>query len=532
MSEPNPPTKPPISEARRRANQRNAQLSTGPKTQSGKNKSKFNNLRSACYAQELILPGENPEELQERLTLWEIQLRAVTDPERYEVKNAVHASWRHDRMRRAETIALTEMVDKTEETFYDQKEQEARDLVARLPVSPGDCAQGLRNSTAGLTWMIGQIEIIAQAVTAHRVLMPSHRIHLIHLSGKRPVDMFTSTVVAEWDVLYLAVAAGQLRDPVQDAVLELAADRPPAMDCFEFKVRIEQTARRLPPADEAYAQLQQKLAAMRDELTERRELVALREERDLARAIEKAKVDAGPEGAKRQRVENSMDRLRRGSLKELRALQKSRPEQDDPDGTPDPGTDPDVAPAATEPAPSYNGSEPTEPAVPDATNGSVLTTGSAASVETLSQPVNTTSTDTSDEADPPQKCGDEPTCQNGSGEAEAADGAPALKRPAATLGPEAAALGGAPALKRPADNLGPEAAAPGGAPALNRPSGTLSQGEREAQREERARQINAYLGINGDRPEPNPSGRDPGPGGEANRAPPDESTGCRRVGGE
>jgi hypothetical protein len=430
MSEPNPlKNKPPISEARRRANQRNAQLSTGPRTERGKNVSKFNNLRSGCYAEELILPGEDPEELQERLTLWEIQLRAVTEPERYEVKNAVHATWRHDRMRRAEAIALTEMVVKTGETFYDQKEQEARDLVARLPESPGDCIQGLRNSTAGLTWMIGQIEIIAQAVTAHRVLMPSHRIHLIHLSGKRPVDMFTCSIVAEWDVLYLAVAAGQHRDPVQDAVLELAADRPPAMDSFEFKFRIEETARRLPPAEEAYEQLQQKLAAMREELTERRELVALREERDLARAIEKAKVDAGPEGAKRQRVENSMDRLRRGSLKELRALQKSRPEPEDerPDGDgmpaePEPG--PVGSPDGPEPPTEHDGSEPGDSAVTTAAIDSTGMTGPVAPVAATAEAVKTATAGPTAEADTPQKFKSEPTCQNGrpDGEAEAGIG--------------------------------------------------------------------------------------------------------------
>jgi hypothetical protein len=45
MSQQNPPkAKRQISEARRRANQRDAQASTGPRTQAGKNVSKFNNI--------------------------------------------------------------------------------------------------------------------------------------------------------------------------------------------------------------------------------------------------------------------------------------------------------------------------------------------------------------------------------------------------------------------------------------------------------------------------------------------------------
>ena len=67
---------------------------------------RVDNIRSGCDASELILPGESAEDLKERCQRWEKDLGAVTAPERYEVFNAVHATWRHDRMRRAEAIAL------------------------------------------------------------------------------------------------------------------------------------------------------------------------------------------------------------------------------------------------------------------------------------------------------------------------------------------------------------------------------------------------------------------------------------------
>jgi hypothetical protein len=535
MSEPNPPNKPPISEARRRANKNNAQLSTGPRTERGKNVSKFNNLRSGVYAEELIIPGESAEVLQERRDEWTKDLGALTAPERYEVFNAVHATWRQDRMRRAEAIALTALVEKTEEAFHDQKQQEARELIARLPEAPGEVIQGLRNLTAGLDWMIEQVKILAVCLTAAKGLQASQRLHLIHLCGKRPTDLFIDPEVAEVNWMYLPWAIEENPNPAQAAVHALQDDRPSDVSVLEFEYRIGHAVGFLEPVDEAHAALNQKLDAMYDELSERRELIALREERDLARAIGKAKGDAGPESAQRQRVENAMDRQRRMSLKEFRALQ-TRPERDDddPDGTPhesDPGTDPDTAPAAPAPAPDHDGSEPSEPVVSTVTNRSVGTTGSVAVVEALVASVNTPATDTTEASDTPQKWGDEPTCQNGSREEDVGtdtarrrglfrlreDAARYLLTQASAGPSEATAPGGAAADSSLSSSAERAATALGGAAALTRPSATLSQGERGSDR------MDAHFGINGDRSEP--AGHDPVAGAEPSRPPPEGGTG-------
>jgi hypothetical protein len=416
----------------------NAQMSTGPRSQSGKNISKFNNLRWGCYAKELILPGESAEELQERCERWEQDLQPLSEPERYEVFNAVHATWRQDRMRRAEAIALADLVDKTTEHFQEQKEQEARELIARLPESPGESIQGLRNSTAGLTWMIDQVQRLAGQVARFGGLTQSQRRLVIHLWGKRLVDLFVDSVVATWNRLYLAEAVSQMPDPPEKvAVAELELDRPPAMEPFEFEYSVESIAGRLPTAEEARAEMAQRLAAMLAELTERRELIGLREERDLARAIGKAKGDAGAETAKRQRVENSMDRQRRMSLKEFRSLVNSRPEP----GDASPNGDGDGAGTPAEPGPRTGSEMGTGSAAPEhgepgdttAATATVVMPGSVAPVAAAAEAVTTAPAGTAAEADTSQKCKSEPTCQNGrrNGEAEAAD-AEALTRPSGT----------------------------------------------------------------------------------------------------
>ena len=57
------------SEARRIANARNAQHSTGPKSEAGKKRSSMNALKHGLTAAEAVLPNEDPAAYQEKLDL-------------------------------------------------------------------------------------------------------------------------------------------------------------------------------------------------------------------------------------------------------------------------------------------------------------------------------------------------------------------------------------------------------------------------------------------------------------------------------
>ena len=92
-------------EQRREVNKKNSQLSTGPRTAAGKAKSKLNGLKHGLRAATLVLPGEDPEALEHRFDAWTDELDPQTDLERYFVRTAVEASWRLDRVRRAEAAA-------------------------------------------------------------------------------------------------------------------------------------------------------------------------------------------------------------------------------------------------------------------------------------------------------------------------------------------------------------------------------------------------------------------------------------------
>jgi hypothetical protein len=196
-------------------------------------------------------------------------------------------------------------------------------------------------------------------------------------------------------MLHLAVVARDDTPTIDLALMLLDEERPPDMGPNEFRARLEKLIMDLPTRDQAHAQLKKKVAALRAELTERLELIALKEERDLDRAIENAKFDAGPQGDKRRTAENSLDRLRRASLKELRAQQKARSDEE-----PEPATDPTA--------------EPEEPDVTTEETGSTVTNGTADEAPDAPAPVTVGATPTTPEADTPQELRNEPTCHSGS----------------------------------------------------------------------------------------------------------------------
>ena len=85
------------SQARLEANRRNAQKSTGPKSQEGKDAVKFNAVTHGLYAQTIVLPHEDADAYQQRLERWTADVNPRNDMEAYLVARAVKISWQLDR---------------------------------------------------------------------------------------------------------------------------------------------------------------------------------------------------------------------------------------------------------------------------------------------------------------------------------------------------------------------------------------------------------------------------------------------------
>ena len=88
--------------AQRRANQRNAQKSTGPKTDQGKQRCSQNALKHGLRSKHPVIPGEDPIEYQHKLDQLRADIRPVNSLEDSLVEQIADTSWRLKRLSRIE----------------------------------------------------------------------------------------------------------------------------------------------------------------------------------------------------------------------------------------------------------------------------------------------------------------------------------------------------------------------------------------------------------------------------------------------
>jgi hypothetical protein len=88
--------------AQRRANRRNAQLSTGPKTEEGKRIASMNSLKTGLDAECLFVKGESREEFALLQSEWYTFHAPANPEERYQVDNLIRCEWLQRRFFRVE----------------------------------------------------------------------------------------------------------------------------------------------------------------------------------------------------------------------------------------------------------------------------------------------------------------------------------------------------------------------------------------------------------------------------------------------
>jgi hypothetical protein len=96
---------------RRKINQANARLSTGPRSDDGKNRSRQNALKHGLRAESLALPNEDPRQNQAKLAEWRDFYKPRTPGERDLVEQAVTASIQLKRCQRFHHATVSEQVE-------------------------------------------------------------------------------------------------------------------------------------------------------------------------------------------------------------------------------------------------------------------------------------------------------------------------------------------------------------------------------------------------------------------------------------
>ena len=102
------------SQAQIEANRRNAKKSTGPKTESGKSVAKLNAVKHGLTAEHVVVPGEDPAELEELRYELEQELEPMGRQEIDLIETIAMGMWRRRRIYRMEADILA----------YEQAEKE------------------------------------------------------------------------------------------------------------------------------------------------------------------------------------------------------------------------------------------------------------------------------------------------------------------------------------------------------------------------------------------------------------------------
>jgi hypothetical protein len=87
------------------ANQANAQLSTGPRSDEGKARSSKNSLKHGVFAKTIVLPGESQEEFDALLAGLRKDHKPEGETESNHVRGLAEIQWRLNRLRRYEAAA-------------------------------------------------------------------------------------------------------------------------------------------------------------------------------------------------------------------------------------------------------------------------------------------------------------------------------------------------------------------------------------------------------------------------------------------
>jgi hypothetical protein len=126
------------------ANRRNAQRSTGPRTESGKARSRLNALKHGNRAVAVlpVLPHENPKALARRVQEWTEDLQPATAQQRDLIAEAARLSWALERAEKAEAARLSERVRQAEQKAAMRRIDRAEALGKDL-FSGSECETGL-----------------------------------------------------------------------------------------------------------------------------------------------------------------------------------------------------------------------------------------------------------------------------------------------------------------------------------------------------------------------------------------------------
>ncbi len=221
-----------VTEAKLAANRRNAQKSTGPRTDAGKEKAKMNATTHGLRAETLVLLDEDPQVLDERKEAWRACLLPADDVEERLVDSAVVHTWMQDRARRAQASRINANITNYGVDQDQTTEEEVVALGRRLfkdrlgplvsyptgsmnigthqcrsattsyagqrddPDVPIDLVLRLQSTLLGCEWLLAEWARLKTILDQGQPWVQSDKLKAVRLLGKQPFDAIDDKDVA------------------------------------------------------------------------------------------------------------------------------------------------------------------------------------------------------------------------------------------------------------------------------------------------------------------------------------------------
>jgi hypothetical protein len=148
-----------VSEARLAANRRNAQRSTGPKTEEGKQRSRANALKHGLCAS--VVVAEDVKLVQQRASDWFDALKPQNEYQSWLVDEVAIISLRIDRCERMERRARDVKAMRAELCWEDDRRLDAVRLGGLLSKRPDEVVEELRRTPQGCEWLMTRWAMLA-----------------------------------------------------------------------------------------------------------------------------------------------------------------------------------------------------------------------------------------------------------------------------------------------------------------------------------------------------------------------------------
>jgi hypothetical protein len=352
------------------ANRINASRSTGPRTEAGKNISKYNNLTHGRCARTLVVLPDECAETVTREAQEMVQALDAVGPAEERIALAYAGCFQSfQRGQTAEGGALNLAQNAVREQAAEGQQAEVSRLGGLLVAGTDleTTIDQLKRTSTGCSYLLSQFNIIDEHLSIFDGLSPVQRVLAIHLLGRRPCDWFRDGVVRDWTYAYVFAYYGDRPFDGESVAALLHADRPERMSPSEYLHHVNHLIETALSADEANAVLRKLVAAQIKELTDLRDLRKFQEARDLEDKIDKARVDDSPEGRNRQQNMAAAVRHMKALRIELEAMQAQRRERGGEPAAPEAAQDvpgESEPNAAAAPKPAGGSPEPVLPAPP------------------------------------------------------------------------------------------------------------------------------------------------------------------------